>query len=321
MSSDSSSTASNVRLGLIILALAGVLAAIAFAVLNERGDDAVVVRFEDQEFTAAELHDILETLPDGIPASVQNGSIGKAIPSQVMTQWIQFAALRAQFADEGYVANEQDAANALTTMVNDPTFDPNSAFGEFLISLQAEIEVANRYAADSVDPGPIEPPEYLCSSHILLNSEEDALDVITLLDDGRDFAELAMEFSTGPSGPNGGDLGCAPTSGYVAEYSDGARATGVGVSAPVQSAFGFHVIQVRSIGPLSADVHPEMDPADIDARLDAERSAAVDAASGSFRQEFEIAALARLEGDADLWVDPRYGFWDEANRSILPIGG
>lgn len=321
MSSDSSSTASNVRLGLIVLALAGVLGAVAFAVLNERGDDAVVVRFEDQELTASELHDILDTLPDGVPASVQNGAIGKAIPSQVMTQWIQFAALRAQLADEGYTATEQDAANALATMVNDPTFDPTSGFGEFLISLQAEIEVANRYAAESVDPGPVEAPEYLCSSHILLNSEEDALDVITLLDEGREFAELAMEFSTGPSGPNGGDLGCSPTSGYVAEYSDGARATGVGVSDPVQSAFGFHVIEVRSIGPLSADIHREMDAGEIAARLDAERAAAVEAASGSFRQEFEIAALARLEDTADLWVDPRYGFWDEASRSILPVGG
>ena len=73
MSSDSSSTASNVRLGLIIVALAGVLAAIAFAWLNERGDDAIVARFEDQELTAAELHEILETLPEGVPASVESG--------------------------------------------------------------------------------------------------------------------------------------------------------------------------------------------------------------------------------------------------------
>ena len=49
-------------------------------------------------------------------------------------------------------------------------------------------------------------PEY-DASHILVESEDEAKAIKALLDDGADFAELAREKSTGPSGPNGGALG------------------------------------------------------------------------------------------------------------------
>ena len=44
------------------------------------------------------------------------------------------------------------------------------------------------------------------ASHILVETEEEALALIEELDGGADFAELAREHSTGPSGPNGGSL-------------------------------------------------------------------------------------------------------------------
>ena len=45
------------------------------------------------------------------------------------------------------------------------------------------------------------------ASHILVETEEGALALTVALEDGADFAELAKEKSTGPSGPNGGQLG------------------------------------------------------------------------------------------------------------------
>ena len=43
--------------------------------------------------------------------------------------------------------------------------------------------------------------------HILVDQEPEAVEIIGELQGGADFAQLAMERSTGPSGPNGGDLG------------------------------------------------------------------------------------------------------------------
>ena len=80
--------------------------------------------------------------------------------------------------------------------------------------------------------------------HILVDSEEEAADLITQLDAGADFAALAQEFSTGPTGPNGGDLGWFAPDRMVAPFSEAVQSLepGAHTSAPVQTQFGWHVI-------------------------------------------------------------------------------
>lgn len=80
--------------------------------------------------------------------------------------------------------------------------------------------------------------------HILLDTEDDAREVIEALDGGADFEELAREHSTGPSGPMGGDLGWFTADGMVPEFSEAVRAleTGTYTRDPVHSDFGWHVI-------------------------------------------------------------------------------
>jgi foldase protein PrsA len=89
--------------------------------------------------------------------------------------------------------------------------------------------------------------------HILVATEEEALDVIAQLDNGADFAALAQDISTDMgSAVDGGDLGYFAlngdtTSKMVTEFSDAVRAQEIGVhsSAPVQSQFGYHIILVE----------------------------------------------------------------------------
>ncbi len=89
--------------------------------------------------------------------------------------------------------------------------------------------------------------EEIKARHILLESEEDALAVIAELDGGADFATLAQEQSTGPSGPQGGDLGWFTRGRMVPEFEEAAFAleTGSYSAAPVQTQFGWHVILVE----------------------------------------------------------------------------
>jgi len=57
------------------------------------------------------------------------------------------------------------------------------------------------------------------------------------------FADLAKENSTGPSGPNGGELGWFGPGMMVPEFESAAQALAVGeISGPVETAFGFHLI-------------------------------------------------------------------------------
>ena len=94
------------------------------------------------------------------------------------------------------------------------------------------------------------------AAHILVKTEDEAKDIITQLDDGADFGELAKTLSTGPSGPSGGDLGWFIKTDMVPEFADAAFALEPGtVSDPVKSDFGWHLIKVddardRAVPPL-----------------------------------------------------------------------
>lgn len=83
--------------------------------------------------------------------------------------------------------------------------------------------------------------------HILLETEEKAREVLAEVQGGKEFAAAAQEYSTGPSGPNGGDLGFFTADQMVKPFADAAFAMKPGeVSAePVKTDFGWHVIKVE----------------------------------------------------------------------------
>ena len=80
--------------------------------------------------------------------------------------------------------------------------------------------------------------------HILVDAETEAQDIIAELQQGADFQELARTRSTGPSGPNGGDLGWFTADRMVPPFAAAVRSMEVGAfsSSPVQTRFGWHVI-------------------------------------------------------------------------------
>lgn len=89
--------------------------------------------------------------------------------------------------------------------------------------------------------------EEIHARHILLKSEAEARVAIEELDKGADFAALAMEKSTGPSGPKGGDLGFFAKGQMVPEFEKAAFEIEIGKYSlePVKTNFGYHVIMVE----------------------------------------------------------------------------
>jgi len=83
--------------------------------------------------------------------------------------------------------------------------------------------------------------------HILVKEKAEAEAVIAELLGGEDFAELAKKRSTGPSGPNGGDLGYFPRGAMVPAFENAAFALEAGsfTQTPVQTQFGWHIILVE----------------------------------------------------------------------------
>jgi peptidyl-prolyl cis-trans isomerase C len=83
------------------------------------------------------------------------------------------------------------------------------------------------------------------ASHILVKTEDEAKELAKLLADGGDFVELAKEKSTGPSGPQGGDLGWVGLGQFVPEFEAVMVKLNIGqISEPVKTQFGWHVIKL-----------------------------------------------------------------------------
>ena len=102
-----------------------------------------------------------------------------------------------------------------------------------------------------------EPSKEYNASHILVETEEEALAIQADVDGGADFATVAKEKSTGPSGPNGGSLGWFGKGAMVPSFEAAVVGLEVGaVSAPVQTQFGWHVIILNETRNTSA---PELD--------------------------------------------------------------
>lgn len=100
--------------------------------------------------------------------------------------------------------------------------------------------------------------------HILVASEDEAKELVTQLNDGADFAELAKTKSLGPTGKTGGDLGWFDSGQMVKPFVEAIAAMKVGEhsSEPVQTQFGWHVILLEetreSDPPALEDVKAEL---------------------------------------------------------------
>ena len=97
--------------------------------------------------------------------------------------------------------------------------------------------------------------------HILVDKEEDAKAIIDQLNKGGDFAALAKEKSKDPgSKDNGGDLDWGPAARYVKPFADAVTSLPKGetTKTPVKTDFGYHVIRVDDVRPLTVPPFNEM---------------------------------------------------------------
>lgn len=83
------------------------------------------------------------------------------------------------------------------------------------------------------------------ASHILVEKEETAREVLKKLNEGSKFDELAKEYSIDGSAQNGGKLGFFTRGRMVKPFEEAAFSMKIGqVSEPVKTEYGYHIIMV-----------------------------------------------------------------------------
>ncbi|TDT73245.1 peptidyl-prolyl cis-trans isomerase C [Litoreibacter halocynthiae] len=138
-----------------------------------------------------------------------------------------------------------------------------------------------------------EPDMEFNASHILVETEDEAKELITMLADGADFAELAKEKSTGPSGPGGGSLGWFGKGAMVPAFEQAVVAMEDDtVSEPVQTQFGWHVIKRNESRVKEA---PALD----DVRDEIERELRAKAIDDEITRLTDTATVSRTEVEVD----------------------
>jgi len=188
---------------------------------------------------------------------------GSPITQQVLDVYKQQRAakgIKPDTSDDAAVLNElvalelmrQEAVNsgAKADPVISATLDQldrSTLAGAAIKSFITANESSDEELRNAYDTGVGKPGKEFNARHILVETEQEAKDIISLLDGGGDFVELAKEKSTGPSGPNGGELGWFGAGQMVKPFADAAAALEKGsyTKEPVQTQFGWHVIRLE----------------------------------------------------------------------------
>jgi peptidyl-prolyl cis-trans isomerase C len=219
------------RTFLASLALSACLALPA-AAQDEAGLDTVVATVNGTEITVGHMIIARATLPEQY----------QQLPDEIL-----FKGILDQLVQQTALADTYQGDLPARVKLSMENENRSLVAGEVIENVMADPvdEDALKAAYDEQYASAEQGDEYN-ASHILVETEEEALAIKAELDGGADFAEMAREKSTGPSGPGGGSLGWFGKGMMVPSFEAAVIAMEPGaVSEPVETQFGWHVIMLN----------------------------------------------------------------------------
>lgn len=211
------------------------LALLAFGAPARAADSDVVAKVGKESITVGDLN---------LAAADLGEQFGKLPPEQrrlaVLSAVIDIKSL-AQQAEKARIQDDP-AVKTRIAFLRERALH-NAYFQKQAVSAIKDDELKQRYDREVAK---LKPVEELHARHILVKTREEADGVIRDLKAGGDFLALAKAHSSGPSGPEGGDLGFFGPGQMVPAFEKAAYALDVGkyTETPVETQFGWHVIQV-----------------------------------------------------------------------------
>jgi len=270
-----------VLVSVLLVVVAGCSA--AEPVANIESPSKKVAVFEGGEVTLGEVQQFAQQsgLGELSPESPQY----EALIAQIMPQLVEIEIAKAYAEEQGITVSEQDVNQEVETLKDQVAqqaqgqdIGREEAFDQALqqagiteeqlrqqIREQLPIQKVQERVAGGAGPSQEEveqfyeqnkaaqftTPETRCTRHILFNKDqkEKAEEVKKQLENGGDFAELAKKYSQDPgSAEQGGDLGCIGRGETVPNFEEAVFNAEQGeIVGPVETEFGYHVIEVTDI--------------------------------------------------------------------------
>lgn len=207
-----------------------------------------------QDFSTAEGKKILKDVKETVLESMINDQL---ILWQAKEHNI---VLEAEEFNEAISQLEQyhGGKDALETYLKQQSFDREDfeaqvkdqlIISKFKEKLTSDVKVTDdevkKYYDENKEMFELPSPE-IRASHILVDTEDEAKEILAKIKDGADFEELAKKYSKDPGSKElGGDLGYFAEGKMVPEFEEAAFALKPGeVSEIVKSEYGYHIIKV-----------------------------------------------------------------------------
>jgi peptidyl-prolyl cis-trans isomerase C len=176
------------------------------------------------------------------PADKRNQMETEEGRKQLLDQVISWELLYANAVDSGFEEKEEykiqleEAKKAILTQI---------AIQEIISGITVDDKELLGYYEENKEY--FKEEEKVTARHILVDSEDKAYEVLKAIEGGLSFEEAAQTYSSCPSKAQGGNLGEFGRGMMVPEFELAAFSLKVGtISHPVQTQFGYHIIEVQS---------------------------------------------------------------------------
>jgi parvulin-like peptidyl-prolyl isomerase len=124
-------------------------------------------------------------------------------------------------------------------------FANNFYYNKDFLKKEIKYELLQDKVKDMIEGTVPRTTDMVWARHILVETEEEALAALERINSGEEWGDVAADVSTDSTASDGGDLGWFTEGTMVQAFNDAAFSQEIGtISDPVQTDFGYHLIQI-----------------------------------------------------------------------------
>jgi len=203
-------------------------------------ENNIIAKVDGREITETDLNSLTKNLGQSSAYFQGAGGRKKLIDELIMQELVY------SYSVENELEKEDEFITALNNMKKSllKQYGLRKIFNSITIS---DDEIKKYYEKNKQK---YKNEEMVSASHILVDTEEKANEILEDITDGLKFEEAAMKYSSCPSKQQGGDLGQFGRGQMVQEFDEKVFSMKIGeISEPVKTQFGYHIIKVTDYVP------------------------------------------------------------------------